>query len=55
MTEIVVTPDEIEQVLLEVDAPLADDEQRMVVKAYLEERGLTPEETEECPRGLCPQ
>lgn len=55
MTEIVVTPEEIEQVLLEVGAPLAYDEQGMVVKAYLEERGLTPEETEECPRGLCPQ
>lgn len=54
MTEMVVTPHEIEQVLLEVGAPLADDEQRMVVEAYLEERGLTPEEIQEYMRGLCP-
>ena len=54
MTEMVVTPDEIEQVLLEVGAPLADDEQRMVVKAYLKERGLTLEEIDNYLKGLCP-
>lgn len=54
MTEIVVTPEEIEQVLLDVGAPLADDEQRMVVKIYLEERGLAPEEIDNYLKGLCP-
>jgi hypothetical protein len=54
MTKIIVTPDEIREALLEVGAPLADDEQRMVIMIYLEERGLTPEEATEYLKDLCP-